>query len=375
MKQVTQCKRCIMDDSGDPTIVFDKNGICNYCTDALRIKPRKYFPNSTGEERLNKIFSQIKEEGKGKKYDCIMGLSGGLDSSYLAYIAWKNGLRVLAVHLDDGYDTDISKKNIENLVKSTGFDFEVIAPDSYQYNQLELAFMRAGVPNLAVPQDDIVWGFLYSLMRKNNTKYFLSGENFSTESILQNGNTHRYTDVVHIKAINKQFGRAPLDKLSFVSTGKRIFEKHTQKIVSIRPLNYVEYTREKAFKELGEFCGFEYYGRKHLENKFTAFLQLKWLPEKFNVDKRKSHLSSLIVSDQMTREQALKEMEEPLYDPGQMRDYMEEIASNMGIKYEELEELVKEPAHSHTEYKTEDDTISFKIIKGLYRLKNGLRKK
>ncbi len=363
MIKFQRCTRCIMDNSSDKTIIFDSNGVCNYCEDALNKKDKVYFPNQEGKDKLEKLIKKIKKDGEGKKYDCIMGLSGGLDSSYLAYLGHKLGLRVLAVHIDDGYDTDISKNNLKKLISATGFDYEVITPDAEQFNALTLAFMKAGVPNIAIPQDNVLFAFLYSKMKQYKIKYFLSGVNFSLESILQKGNTHTNLDVVNIKAINKKFGNKSINKLKFLSTIQRSFNNKILHVESPTPLDYIDYNRDRAFKELKDFCGFEYYGRKHLENILTAFIQLVWFPKKFGVDKRTSHLSSMIISGQITRDAALKELEEPLYNEEQMNQYISLIKQNLGINDEEFESIMNAPIHQHEEYKTEDSTIIFKVLR------------
>ncbi len=366
--QVIRCRRCIMDNSSDSTIVFDKEGICNYCKDAFENIGKVYFPNEEGEKRLSKLLEVIKQRGKGKKYDCIMGLSGGLDSSYLAYLGYKWGLRVLAVHIDDGYDTEISKRNLERLVNATGFDYEVIKPDEEQFNDLTLAYMKAGVPNIAIPQDNVLFAFLYKKMREYKIKYFLSGGNFALEWILQKGNTYKALDVVNIRAIHKKFGTKPIDKLEFISTFQRGIDNYILGIKSPRPLNYIDYNRNRAFKELSEFCGFEYYGRKHLENILTAFIQLYWFPKKFGVDKRTSHLSSMIVSGQLTRDEALKELAEPIYDENRMTEYINILKTKLGISQKEFDDIMAAPIHQHTEYAVEDSNVFFRVLYWLYKL-------
>lgn len=344
------CTRCIMSNASDEWILFDEKGQCKYCNTAFENIGKIYFPNDEGQKRLHSLLGKVKDSGKGKKYDCIMGISGGLDSSYLAYLGYKWGLRVLAVHIDDGFDTEISKENIRKLISVTGFDYEVIKPDATQFNDLTLAYMKAGVPNIAIPQDNILFAFLYKKMREYKIKYFLSGGNFALESILQRGNTYHAFDVTNIIDIHNKFGKEPIDKLELLSN-KQVQED--QKILGIespRPLNYIDYNREKAFRELSEFCGFEYYGRKHLENILTAFIQLYWFPKKFGVDKRRSHLSSMIVSGQMTREEALREMEEPIYDRKMMESYIAIIKNNLKITDEEFNEIMSAPVHQHEEY-------------------------
>ncbi len=368
-KIIKRCTRCVMDNASDETIRFDEDGVCNYCRNAYNEMAQTYFPDEEGKGKLERLISDIKNDGKGKKYDCIMGISGGLDSSYLAYLGKKWGLRVLAVHIDDGYDTDISKSNIEKLIKATGFDYEVIKPDEEQYNALTLAYMKAGVPDIAVPQDNVLFAFLYKKMKEYRIKYFLSGGNFALESILQKGNTHNAYDLVNLKDIHRKYGTKPIDKLEFMSTFDKAVDAFLLGVKSVRPLNLIEYNRNRAFEELDEFCGFEYYGRKHLENILTAFVQLYWFPKKFGVDKRTSHLSSMIVSGQMTREQALEELSQPLYDEKQMSEYISIIRKKLGISEQEFDEIMSLPTHQHSDYRVEESKLGYKILYGVYRLK------
>ena len=371
-KEVRRCNRCIMDDSSDSTIEFDEYGNCNYCNLALKQMETLYFPNEEGKAKLEALIKKIKAENVDKKYDCIMGISGGLDSSYLAYLGYKWGLRVLAVHIDDGYDTEISKSNLKKLIEATGFDYEVIKPDAEQFNALTLAYMKAGVPNIAAPQDNVLFAFLYKKMKEYKIKYFLSGGNFALECILQKGNTHSAYDVRNIKDINKKFGSGKINNLKFISTIQRRIDNKFLGVVTERPLNLIDYNRDRAFKELADFCGFEYYGRKHLENILTAFVQLYWFPKKFGVDKRTSHLSSMIISGQMTREEALKELNEPLYDEEMMNEYIAIIKANMKISDEEFDKIMASQPHSHTEYKTEESTLLYKLLKFLFKKRKQL---
>lgn len=351
---IKRCTRCIMDDSSDKFIKFNEQGECNYCSRALQNIGKVYFPNEEGRKKLDQLLEEIKRFGKGKKYDCIMGLSGGLDSSYLAYLGYKWNLRVLAVHIDDGYDTEISKLNLKKLISATGFDYEIIKPDAVQFNDLTLAHMKAGVPNIAVPQDNVLLAFIHKKVKENKLKYFLSGGNFALECILQRGNTYSNLDIDNIMDIHNKFGKEPIDKLELISTKQCITDREVLGIESPRPLNYIDYNRDRAFKELNEFCGFEYYGRKHLENILTAFIQLYWFPKKFGVDKRTSHLSSMIMSGQMTRDEALRQMEEPLYDSEQMEEYISLIKRNMKISDKEFDEIMAAPTHQHEEYAVEE---------------------
>lgn len=367
-----ECKRCVMNDSSDKQIGFDDKGYCNYCTNALIKKKYVYFPNEEGQLMIKRMVDEIKEDGKGKKYDCIMGISGGLDSSYLLYLGYKWGLRILAVHIDDGYDTDISKSNIAKLSKATGIDIHNIVPDKEQFNGLIKAYMKAGVPNIATPQDNILFAFLYSEAKKYRTSYFLSGENFALECILQSGNTHSARDKVNLMDIYHKYGEKGIDKLKFTSNWRILATRFELGVKERKPLNYIDYNRDRAFKELKDFCGFQYYGSKHLENKLTAFIQLVWFPKKFGVDKRTSHLSSMIVSDQLTRSEALDILKQPLYDEEMMNSYIQDIKGNLQIDDEEFKQIMNAPVHSHEEFKT--DRLYYSIITMGSRVKQLVRK-
>jgi len=372
MSEIHVCSRCVMNDFSDKTIKFDENGYCNYCTDALsRINTTVYFPNEVGKRKLEDLISRIKEDNKDKPYDCIMGLSGGLDSSYLAYLGYKWGLRILAVHIDDGFDTEISKENIQKLCFASKIELRTIKPDAEQFNALTMAYMRAGVPNLAIPQDNILFAFLFDTVKKEKLKYFLSGGNFALESILQNGNTYDAMDVVNIYAINEKYGTKKLDKLKFISKFRRFVRQNTGKVVTLRPLDYIDYNRSRAFSELKEFCDFEYYGSKHLENIFTAFVQLYWFPKKFGVDKRTSHLSSMIVSGQISRDQALLELEKPAYEESMLKQYISIVKQRLDINDEEFEKIMCNSTHIHEDFKTDRFSIVFfKITHFLGKVRN-----
>lgn len=349
-----RCNRCLMDTIADPDIVFDDNGNCNYCTEALaQIHTTTYFPDEEGQRRLQAALAQIKADGVGKPYDCIMGISGGLDSSYLAYLGHQWGLRILAFHVDDGYDTEISKANIKKLCAAAHIDLRVITPDAEQYDALTRAYLEAGVPNVAIPQDNTLFAYLYDEVIKSGVRYFLGGGNFALECILQQGHSHSAMDLTNLRDIHKKFGTKPINKLKFVSSYRKYILLKTHKMIDLRLLNYIDYNRDRAFAELKAFCGFEYYGRKHLENILTAFIQLYWLPKKFNSDKRVSHLSSMIVSGQMSREEALKELSEPLYNEAMMAEYIAIVKKRLGLSDADFDRIMAAPAHEHTDYKVD----------------------
>lgn len=348
------CNRCIMTEKADPEIIFDSQGNCNYCNEALASMDRVYFPNEKGKEMLNKLVEDLKKKNYDKGYDCLMGISGGLDSCYLAYLgAVKWGLRIAAIHIDDGFDTEICKNNIERLCEKSNIDIKYIKPDEKQYYRLCKAYIKAGVPNLAVPQDNVLFSCIYNYAQEEGISDFLSGSNYALECILQKGNTIEAYDLVNIRDINRRFGTDEIDKLPVLSKWSKNYIKLSGKVVTWTPLNYIDYNRERALKELKEFCGFEYYGSKHLENYYTGFLQLYWLPQKFDVDKRTSHLSSMIISGQMTRDDALKEIKKASSTEEWLDKAVKMVKEKLSISDEEFADIMNAAPHQHNEFKTD----------------------
>ena len=348
------CNRCVMDTKGDPSIKFDKNGNCNYCNRALAIKNKIWFPNDIGEKKINELFEELKRKGKGKEFDCFMGISGGLDSSYLAYMASiKYGLRIMAVHIDDGFNTDMAENNIRNLVDTCGINLINVAPDEEQFNEINRAFLLSGVPNIAIPQDNVLFSSLYKYAIENGIDTFLSGDNFPLESILQKGNTHTPYDLAHIHDINKRFGRTSIDDLPLISSyDLNVIIPKKNKITTIKPLNFINYNKENAIAELTKNCGFQYYGGKHWESSLTKFLQTYYLYNKFGVDKRKSHLSSLVISNQMTREEALEELKELPYDKLSIQKDIQVVCKKLDISENKFNEIMSSAPKCHKDYKT-----------------------
>lgn len=353
MSDYKVCNRCVMDNYSDDKISFDEQGFCNYCSVELERSKQVYFPNEEGKTKLNEIIKKIKQDGVGKDYDCLMGISGGLDSAYLAYLGSKWGLRILAVHIDDGYDTDIAKSNIKNLCAKLDIKLLIEKPDKEQFNDITKSYIFAEVPNLAAPQDNILFACLYQLAKTYKVKYFLSGGNFALESILQQGNTHTAYDLTNLKNIAKVYGTKGIDKLPLMSLfDKGIVYKYLYKIETLRLLNYINYNRENVIELLKKECGFEYYGSKHTENELTKFTQLIWLPKKFNVDKRRSHFSSMIVSGQMTREQALKYLEEPIIGEEDESKCIQKICEGLDIQKTTMLQILGKKGKQHSDYKT-----------------------
>lgn len=348
-----QCTRCVMDNQSDRTIHFDKNGCCNYCTDVLHRMPTEYFPNAEGKRKLDALVAEMKEKTANDPYNCIVGLSGGIDSSYIAYLGHQYGLRMLGVHIDDGLDNPIATENLKKLTEKTCIELVVIQPDIKEYADVLKSLFRASVPNLALAQDNLIIQGLQKFGEENKIKYSLDGYNIAHESILQRDNRGANAcDKVNILAIHKRFGDVPPGKLTYVSLFDRyIGRRYLSSLIHIRPLNYIPYNLENAIRTLEEFCGFEYYGGKHYESILTRFLQCYYLPVKFHFDKRKSHFSSLIVSGQMTRDEALEKLKAPLYPSEELLEQDKRfLADYMGITVDELDSYIALPPKNHMDY-------------------------
>lgn len=345
------CTRCVMDNRGDDTIKFFEDGTCIYCNYALARKPKVYYPNEEGKKKLDRLIRKLKKEGKNHKYDCLMGISGGLDSSYLAYLgSIKWGLRILGVHVDDGFDSPATMTNIRNLCENCNIDLVNSEINKDQFNDLTRSFILAGVPNICIPQDNVLFAELFKTADRKKIRYFLSGTNFALESILQRGNMHNQADLFHIKAIHNEYGSVTINDLPLLSLFDRYLRyKYIKKLMFTRPLDWINYNKVQAVSELRK-VGFDYYEGKHYESVLTRFMQVYYLPKKFGVDIRKSHLSSLIISEQMTREEALIEIQKPLHEKEQMADDIKYLIDRMNLTRVQFEMIMRAPPKKHSDY-------------------------
>lgn len=344
------CTRCVMDTS-DPEITFDQQGICNHCHQFDRIACEEWFPNAEGRNRWAALVEQIKASGKGHEYDCILGLSGGVDSSYLAIKVHEWGLRPLVMHVDAGWNSELAVANIEAVVKHCGYDLHTHVVDWEDMRDLHLAYLRAGVANQDVPQDHIFFSSLYHFATKNGVRYILSGGNLATEGVFPSAWHGSAMDAINLKAIHKQYGERQLSGYRTIS----FFDCYIRypffkRMRTLRPLNFMPYDKADALKELERTVGYKPYPRKHGESLFTKLFQNYYLPEKFGLDKRRPHLSSLIVSGQLTREEALVKLGEPLYDPSELEVDIAYFCKKLRITRKAFDELIKSPIHHYSEF-------------------------
>lgn len=344
------CTHCVMDTT-DPEITFDAQGVCNHCREFDERARREWFPNEEGRRRWEAVVQQIKVSGKEQEYDCILGLSGGVDSSYLALKVQEWGLRSLVMHVDAGWNSELAVANIEAIVKHCGYDLHTHVVDWEDMRDLQLAYLRAAVANQDVPQDHIFFASLYHFATRNGVRYILSGGNLATEGIFPSAWHGSAMDAINLKAIHKQYGERKLANYKTISFFDYYFwYPFVKKMRTVRPLNYMPYDKAAALKELEETVGYKPYPRKHGESVFTKLFQNYYLPQKFGMDKRRPHLSSLIVSGQMTRDEALEKLKEPLYEPAELEIDITYFCKKLRISRQEFEGLMKAPPHHYPDF-------------------------
>ncbi len=366
------CTRCVMDTT-DPEITFDEQGMCNHCHEFDNVISKCWFPNEEGKQQLEQIFNRIKEERKNYEYDCILGLSGGLDSAYLALVMKEYGMRPLVVHVDAGWNSELAVYNIEKIVKYCGYDLHTHVMNWPEVRDLQLAYLKAGVANQDVVQDHAFFASLYHFAVDNKINYVISGGNIATESVIASAWQHGAMDAINLKAIHRKFGKLPLKDYKVIGFLQYYFYyPFVKKMKVIRPLNYLPYSKDFAQKELEDKVGYKSYGRKHGESRFTKFFQNYYLPTKFNIDKRRSHLASRILSGDITREEALDELNKPLYDEAELTEDKHFVAKKLGITVENLDEMTSSPGRSYKEFKNWDSR--YNMMKGLQRFLNKMLK-
>ncbi|WP_422089415.1 N-acetyl sugar amidotransferase [Tenacibaculum ovolyticum] len=360
-----QCSKCVLDTTVED-ILFNEEGICNYCLE-YEEKVIKIDKKLDKDKELKNLINTVKESGKNNEYDCIIGLSGGVDSTYLLYWAVENGLRPLAVHIDTGWNSELAVCNIENAVKQTNVDLYTHVIDWEEMKDLQLSFFKASVPDCDVPQDHVFSIVLNRVARKNKISYSLSGHNNVTEFILPKTWSYDSNDLSNLLDIHKKFGKIKLKKYPKNTLFNRvIYYKYLFPVKSVRPINFLDYNKSEIKKIIQEKLGWRDYGGKHYESKFTKFFQAYYLPEKFGYDKRKAHLSNLIVSGQLTKQEALEELNEPLYSKVDLNEDLDYVTRKLGISTDEWELIMKKPKQKHTLYKSDYDKWWYKLLKKLY---------
>jgi N-acetyl sugar amidotransferase len=346
------CANCIMDTS-DSNISFDSRGWCDYCNNYFTNIVPHWHPGERGEAELAPMIEQIKRDGKGRDHDCLIGISGGVDSSYLTYLAKaKFGLRPLLFHVDAGWNSQQAVNNIEKLVDGLNVDLHTEVVDWPEMRDLQLAFFKAGVPHLDTPQDHCFFAGLYNFAANQGFKYILTGANYSTECVREPLEWHYHaSDIKQLRDIHRRFGTRPLKSFPLAGIAKyKIYYRFFKGVRVVKPLNHVNFIKEDAMQELVDKFGWQKYAHKHHESRFTRFYEAYWLPKKFGYDKRRAHFSSLILTGQLTREQALERIQIPAYDPETVSQDFEYISTKLGITVPQLQEMMDGPNHSYKDY-------------------------
>jgi N-acetyl sugar amidotransferase len=365
-------------DTTDSKISFDADGMCDHCQTYYRdIKP-KWHDDEIGWKEIVKITEDIKKSGEGKDFDCIIGMSGGIDSSYLVYLAKeKLGLRPLVFHVDAGWNSQQAVNNIENIVDKLDLDLYTEVIDWEEMKDLQLAFFKSGVPHIDTPQDHAFFATMYKFALKHNVKYILTGGNYSTECIRNPLEWMYYqSDSTQIKDIHRIYGTKPIRNFPLTNIlWHKFYLPYIRGIKLIRPLDYMPYHKEEATQFLVDHFGYQRYSQKHFESRFTKFYESYWLPKKFGFDTRKVQFSSLIVTGQMSREDALKKLEYPAYDEENIKHDFEYIANKLGVSVDELQSYMDAPNKTYRDYKNQMwiYEIGSKILRALGVEKGGKR--
>jgi N-acetyl sugar amidotransferase len=344
-------------DTTDTDIVFNDAGVCNHCLRydvmAKPIVDRADAGQALGD--LERVVDRMKRQGRGKDYDCIIGLSGGVDSTYVALKVKELGLRPLAVHFDSGWNSELAVKNIENIVKKLDIDLDTFVVDWEEMRDLQLAFLRSSVANCDTPTDHAFLAVLYRSASGHGIRSVVTGTNFATEFILPRSWGYSPADLVHLRAIHKRFGSRPLRQyptLGFFS--RYLYYPVFRGIRTVRILNYLPYNKAAVKAEIAEKLDWRDYGGKHHESIFTRFFQTCYLPKKFGYDKRRAHLASLIVSGQITRDDALHELSQDNVSDSIRRQDAAFVAKKLGIKQDEMDAILLSPGVSYKAYPTEE---------------------
>lgn len=346
------CTETVMDTS-DSKISFNSDGVCDHVIDFKKnVKPLFCNFEERGKE-LNKLVENVKIKGKNKEYDCLLGLSGGLDSSYMLHFAIKElGLRPLVFHVDCGWNTDYSVHNINVLVDALKVDLYTDVVDWEQMRKLQLVFFKSGLPNIDMPQDNAFIAALHKYANKFNIKYILNGGNVATEGVRNPLEFFYYgTDMVQLKYLIKKFGDSKFEKLNFSSVyNHKIYMRFIKGVKVIKPLNYIDFNKSKATSVLVEKYGWIPYPQKHFESRFTRFYEGFWLPERFGFDTRRVQLSSLILSNQMSRDKALEILKSPALDQEMVKKEFEFVARKLEISKKQLHDFFNMPKRFYWDY-------------------------
>lgn len=343
------CCRCLM-DSSIPNIFFNENSVCSYCEDFDKRIDCYRFNEAESKSRLSLLAEKIKTEGKGKEFDSILGLSGGVDSSYVAYLAHKMGLRPLAVHFDNGWNSEIAVSNISKIVNKCGFEFETYVIDWAEFQDLQRSFLKASVVDIEMVTDHAIFAALFRYAKKYRIKYILSGENYATEHGMPKAWVWRKQDIMNIRDIQRRFGTLTIQSFPVMGSFKFAFIRKLGIGKFIELLNNISYRKIDAISVLDREFNWKYYADKHYESVFTKFYQGYILPKKFGIDKRIAHWSALIRNGEITKEEAMEHVNQPIYSSAELSSDREFVLKKLGFSIDEFDFIMRAKAVPHDFY-------------------------
>ena len=343
-------------DTSDPGIEFDADGVCNRCSD-YEVRRAAYTPTlELRETLLQREVDRIRDEGRGKDYDCVIGVSGGVDSTYTAYLVKQMGLRPLAVHLDNGWNSELAVANIEKCLKTLGIDLYTMVLDWDEFRELQLAFLKASTPDSEVPSDHAIVSCIKWKAHELGVRNFILGTNVATEGIYAPMWSYGHTDWKYINSLNRLFGTRPLKTFPHCTLAQNMYLRYVCRQKNFSILNYVDYHKEEALRILERTLGYVRYAGKHHESVYTRFYQSYILPVKFGFDKRRPHFSGLIMAGQITRQHALEEMHKPPMDPAHVREDKVFVAKKLGLTETEFDAIMALPCKAFTDYPSYEKT-------------------
>lgn len=361
-REYTICSRCIMDTS-DPGIAFDGDGVCNRCREFEVAYAAQVPSPETRSRKLDALVAQIKNEGRGHDYDCVIGVSGGVDSTYTAWLVKQLGLRPLAVHMDNGWDSNLAVSNIENCLKALAIDLYTNVLDWDEFRDLQLAFLRASTPDSEIPTDHAILATVMDKANEIGVRHIIWGVNLGTEGLsIPTWSTGHY-DWKYIHSVQRRFGRVRLKSFPHFSLLRLAYLRYVKRQKSVYILNYIDYQKERAEETIKRDLGYRPYAAKHHESIYTRFFQSYILPKKFGFDKRRLHLACLVVSGQMTRDAALEELKREVYTPEMLRSDKQFVVKKLGITENEFDDILSLPPKTFWDYSSYERSPAVRLYR------------
>jgi N-acetyl sugar amidotransferase len=346
-------------DTSDPNIEFDQHGNCNHCSNFLKDTSSNIYKGEESDKKLKKLVNKIKYAGRGNKYDCLIGVSGGVDSSYVAYILKKHGLSPLAVHMDNGWNSKEAVENIKNVCHTLKIDYQSYVLDWNEFRDIQLSVLKSSIPEVEIPTDVAIAGILHKVASKNNIKYIVSGGNVATEGILPTAWFYNPKDSKLLRSIHKKFGSIKIKKFPFFDYKMEIYYKFVRNIRVAYILNYISYSKDGAIHELQEHVGWKNYGGKHHESKYSSFVQSYIQPVKFNIDYRRATLSTQICMGEIERRHAIEELKKSPFNDKNISSDKEYVCKKLRVSVEEFDEILRYPVKYYSDYPNNQSKLEF----------------